>query len=255
VENDPSLIFLIGLGEKVMPEKTSNTKMKNRCPHCSEVVEVDTGMVGEMTTCPNEDCQKVFRISIPHGKAVQQDPDPQDTHSLTEDDNTARLVSDEELLLQVHPAFLRRRPLKSLVVFAMGIFGLYLLALWAGLPLGWASAELASENISEQWKLWIGGGLVILSLLIFFSWWLAALFTTMRVTNKRTTFRKGIISRETSEVLHEDVRNLQIDQNILERIFFIGDIALSSSGQDDLEIEAIAIPSPERIATTIRQYQ
>jgi uncharacterized membrane protein YdbT with pleckstrin-like domain len=75
------------------------------------------------------------------------------------------------------------------------------------------------------------------------------------VENKPTTFQEGIISRETSEVQHDDVRNLQIDQNILERLLGIGDIAISSSGQDDMEIQVKGIPSPDRLAKVIRKNQ
>jgi hypothetical protein len=238
-----------------MPEKTDNTQMKNRCPNCGEVVVVDTGMVGEMATCPNEECGKVFRVSIPDGKPVSQEQtDPERTHSIKEDDG-ANLVSDEELLYTVHPAFVRRRPLKSIVTFVVGIVGLYIMAVWGGMSLIEGSREFVTNSLSEEWMPWIGGILFLVALLFFLGWWISALFTTLKVTNKRTTYREGIIAKETSEVLHEDVRNLQIDQSVWERLLFIGDIALSSSGQDDLEIEAHAIPSPDRIAKVIRQYQ
>ena len=35
----------------------------------------------------------------------------------------------------------------------------------------------------------------------------------------------------------------------------IGNIAISSSGQDEMEIVAVGVPDPERIAKVVRKYQ
>jgi uncharacterized membrane protein YdbT with pleckstrin-like domain len=55
------------------------------------------------------------------------------------------------------------------------------------------------------------------------------------------------ICRNTSEVQHHDVFNIQIDQSLFERLLRIGEIGISSSGQDDLGIVASRFPSPESI--------
>jgi len=111
------------------------------------------------------------------------------------------------------------------------------------------------ESLPGELVMSLGGVLVVVSLLTFFWWWVVTVFTTVIVTTKRTVHRVGIIARDSSEVQHDDVRNLQIDQSILERILGIGDIAISSSGQDDMEIVAAGVPNPERIAKVIRKHQ
>jgi len=90
---------------------------------------------------------------------------------------------------------------------------------------------------------------------ILFFWWLSALGTTLKVTNRRTTLRYGLISKYTSEVRHEDVRNLQVSQSVFQRLFGVGRIAISSSGQAGLEIEVSGIRDPESIKTLINRFR
>ena len=59
----------------------------------------------------------------------------------------------------------------------------------------------------------------------------------------------------TNEVQHDDVRNIKSERNLLERLFNYGDIALSSSGQDDMEIVVHDVPDPDGIIEIIRQHQ
>jgi len=56
-------------------------------------------------------------------------------------------------------------------------------------------------------------------------------------------------------VRHDDVRNIQVNQNIYQRAVGTGDIAISSAGQDNLEIDVDSIPQPEELATTVRDLQ
>jgi len=76
------------------------------------------------------------------------------------------------------------------------------------------------------------------------------------VTDKRTILRKGILSKYTNEVFHSSVRNIEINQNIMQRIFRVGDISIaSSSGQPDLEIVVHGIPDPETVKQLINKYR
>jgi len=48
---------------------------------------------------------------------------------------------------------------------------------------------------------------------------------------------------------------MQVDQNAIQRILNVGSIAISSSGQDDLEIYVKGIPDPNDVADFIRKMQ
>ncbi len=113
----------------------------------------------------------------------------------------------EDIVYSAHPAMFRNKPIGFLIcVLLIPVFGL---------------------------------GLAML-----FFWWLNTLGTTLTVTNRRTILRKGLLSKSTTEVSHEDVRNLQLDQTFFQRVFRVGDIGISSAGQAGVEIVAEGMPSP-----------
>ncbi|WP_152052497.1 PH domain-containing protein [Tautonia marina] len=92
-----------------------------------------------------------------------------------------------------------------------------------------------------------------LGLLLLFVWWLNTLGTTLTVTDRRTILRKGLLSKYTNEVFHEDVRNVQVGQTFFQRIFRVGFIGISSAGQAGIEIGVNGIPSPNRVKEILDQ--
>ena len=96
----------------------------------------------------------------------------------------------------------------------------------------------------------VGVGLIILLI-----WWLNNLGTTLTVTSKRTILRRGILSKFTSEVYHKDVRNIQVSQRLLQRLFDVGTVGISSAGQSGIEIAAEGIPEPNRVKQIIDRYR
>lgn len=96
----------------------------------------------------------------------------------------------------------------------------------------------------------VGIGLVILAI-----WWLNVLGTTLTITDKRTVLRKGILSKHTNEVLHGNVRNIQLRQGPLQRLLKVGYLGISSAGQGGIEIEVSGIPDPEGVKGLIDAYR
>ena len=92
----------------------------------------------------------------------------------------------------------------------------------------------------------VGIGLVDL-----FVWWLRCLATSLVITDRRVTLRQGLLSKDTNDVLIADIRNVKVRQNLLQRIFGVGTVAVSTSGQSDMEIEVHGVPAPERIKAII----
>ncbi|OVE74494.1 hypothetical protein BVX94_00115 [bacterium B17] len=90
-----------------------------------------------------------------------------------------------------------------------------------------------------------------LGLLILLIWWLQCLGTTLTVTNKKTTLRKGILSKHTNDVHHSDVRNVQVSQGIIQRLFGVGSIGIACAGHSDVEIQVAGLPNPAKIKNII----
>ncbi len=227
-------------------ETVSSSGLEFRCPHCQSTVEVNERLLGTTIDCPNPDCGQPFIAKAPVAEpvvAAEDDPDHKADFQVDE-----LSEEDEEVLTTVHPSMWRQHPFR----FA----GLWLLFL-AGISLSIMAYLLGDPafglNLQAQGIL----GLVLLAGcgVLLLVWWVAVRFTTLIVTNKRTTYRQGIISRDVSEIRHQDVRNLQVDQNAFERILAVGDIGISSAGQEDIEIQARHFPHPNKIADTIRQLQ
>ena len=119
----------------------------------------------------------------------------------------------EMILYKDHPAMFRNRPVLFLVCCALIPFGI---------------------------------GIVVL-----LAWWLRCLATSLVITESRVTLRKGLLSKVTNDVLIADIRNVKVSQSFLQRIFGVGAVAVSTSGQSDMEIEVHGVPAPDRIKSII----
>jgi uncharacterized membrane protein YdbT with pleckstrin-like domain len=94
-----------------------------------------------------------------------------------------------------------------------------------------------------------------LGLIILIVWWLKCKGTTLIITDKRSTLRHGILSKHTTDVLHEHVRNVQVSQGMFQRMFGVGSIGISSSGQSGVEIEVDGVTDPEGIKALIEKHR
>ena len=96
---------------------------------------------------------------------------------------------------------------------------------------------------------------VIVGFVIFFVWWLRCKGTQLTVTSERTRLRKGILSKSVTEVWHQDVRNVQLNQTFFQRVLGVGSLGISSAGQSGLEISISGIPDPERVKDLIDRHR
>jgi hypothetical protein len=221
-----------------------------RCPHCDARVEVERRLVGEIVAC--EACGNPFRAEAPSAQPL--DPEragvEQDREGGTTPDD------DERVLQKIHPAMFRNRPLLYLFTVALLLTGMAGLMVHFAALGGSGGASLRRAGILQGPTLqWLSLALVACSGLYLVVWWVRTRFVTLTITTERSVYQRGLISRQTSEVRHEDVRNLQVDQNLVGRLLGVGSIAISSSGQDDLEIHIEGVPRPDRIAETVRTHQ
>lgn len=120
---------------------------------------------------------------------------------------------EEQVLYDAHPAMFRNRPVSFILCCILSLVGV--------------------------------------GLIIFLVWYLKSRATQLTVTNEQTTLRKGILSKQTNDVFHSNVRNIIVRQSFFQRMMGTGYVGISSSGQAGIEIEVNGIPDPERVKQII----
>lgn len=229
-----------------------------RCPHCRQAIEIDESLLNDVIQCPNTACGLPFHIEAPEATVVSTaqlaDESVIDLKSNPRDPEQNGIGdASENMLATIHPSMLRARPLKFLglaVLLAIGAAGL----------ITWS---FSARGLVVNEAIWLTSTpLLILSSLLavigggwLFVWWLQTRCVTLHITSVRSLLKRGMIARQTSEVRHSDVRNIQVDQNVYQRLVGVGDIAISSSGQDGLEITIAGVPHPDGVADRIRELQ
>jgi uncharacterized membrane protein YdbT with pleckstrin-like domain len=145
----------------------------------------------------------------------------------------------------VRPAMFRAHPFRGLLLLTLAGGGVALAA-WS-LP-----AAAAAQKVPG----WLGLVLLAAAALWLLKWYVGErLWLALHISNKRTLRREGIIRRHTSEVLHDHVRDVEIRQTFLQRVFNVGYLGISSSAQGGIEIEVRDIPAPYKVKALIDQYR
>ena len=206
--------------------------IKIACDKCELVFEVEPAEAGGKASCP--ECGDVNRVPA-KDPPVHAAADPATPHSER---------TPEQEICVVRPAMFRAHPLRGALLVLLLIAGVGL-AIWS------ASAETV-----PTWLAWPGLAMIAGAVGWWLMWYLTVhLWIKLRISNKRTIRRQGIIHRHTSEVLHDHVRNVEIKQSFVQRMFDVGYLGISSSGQDGIEIEILDIPDPYKVKALIDEYR
>jgi uncharacterized membrane protein YdbT with pleckstrin-like domain len=208
---------------------------------CREPMRVGPSLVGQQIDCPH--CHRAVRIEAPVAELVEDGTLDKRDHRTVK--RVSSPMDSEEVLKIVHPVMFRAHPVWFLLFSACVLLGIVIAvgSEWLAFPWG------------LMWGFVLGGATVLVGAVGLFLWWIKTRMLTLEITSKRTRSIRGLFAKSTSEVQHDDVRNIQIAQSSYGRLVGVGTLAVSSSGQDDLEIVAKGIPAPNEIAELIRDRQ
>ena len=219
------------------------------CDKCEKNLEVDDELAGKKVECPFcADINLVPSRQVARSataKAANKGPSGSGGQARSSGSPSDRATDmglppdsgPEQHVLTVHPAMLRARPIRGGLVWLMILSGITLAVFVPALG-------------------WIGGGLIASAgALWLLVWWVQTRTVALILTNKRTTLRRGLLSRQTREVLHDRVQDIQITQTFLQRIWNVGRLGVSSSGEAGIEIEAADLPDPVGIRQIIDAYR
>lgn len=148
----------------------------------------------------------------------------------------------EKQVMVLRPSLLRSRPFTAGFLLVLPIAGVIVLPVVfaVALPVALIAAGIVA---AVCW----------LSLVI---WWVKfSMARSLEITNKRTVQHVGLLSRSTTEVLHDHIRNIQIHQTFAQRVLGVGAIGISSAADAALEIEISGIPNPYEVRRVIDAYR
>ncbi len=214
---------------------TTHPQIEYQCPSCEAIISVSSEFVGDQVDCPN--CAIPFEANAPEADPMLELGHTGDSAEFSIDQPT----DDESVTVELHPAMFRRYPLMFSGLLIIGIAAVF--------------SAVYTLSVGRTTLFYATIPVILTVCGYFIYWYLNVLSIKLTVTNKRTTLRTGLIAKSTTEVQHDDIRNLQVDQSIGQRILGSGDLAISSSGQDDLEVCVKGIPNPNDVADLIRGMQ
>ena len=118
---------------------------------------------------------------------------------------------------------------------------------------------------SGKISLWSLAPLIIIGVLLLAAWGIGLIFflvafiryktTELAITNKRVIAKFGFISRKTIELNINKVESIQVNQDILGRIFDYGSLIISGAGNPQAPISGISNPMNFRRAFMETQDQ
>lgn len=149
---------------------------------------------------------------------------------------------EERVLLTIRPAMFRGKPI---------LFTAHAIAiLAAGVGVIWAAFFA-----SIMWLAILIGAVGLVVLLNLLYWRIKAWSIVLKVTNERTVEDRGFFSRVTSEVMHHNIRNVQITQSFWNRIWNVGKIQIASAGHEGYEITFHDVVDPYKVKSTIDEHR
>lgn len=83
--------------------------------------------------------------------------------------------------------------------------------------------------------------------------YLARRYTSWSLTSDRLIERRGLLASRRREMELADVRSIEVNRSLMQRIMGLGDVGIASAASADFMIRMLNIPDPERVAEILRQ--
>jgi membrane protein YdbS with pleckstrin-like domain len=77
--------------------------------------------------------------------------------------------------------------------------------------------------------------------------------TSWSLTSDRLIERRGLLAQRRREMELADVRSIEVDRRLMQRMLGLGNVAVASAASADFMIRLFDIPDPERVAEMLRQ--
>ncbi len=251
------------------------------CPECGNSMEVSANLTGKKGRCP--ECGTVFTVRESQEKADDPSLPPDNTSAIEPGDEKSSETKrcpfcGEEILARARKCkhcgeFLNERE---------GDAG--------GGPVGNHTSTGDAQKVNSQseklvWKghpshlcyivAYFFGGIYILGIitvllggiyilggitaplgLMIIVWaFLDQRYRIYTLTTKRVTMKNGILSRQTEEIMLDDIRNIVMKQGIIERLLGIGSVEIACAGTAAVEMKFRGVVDPDGLKSKIAQQR
>jgi membrane protein YdbS with pleckstrin-like domain len=99
----------------------------------------------------------------------------------------------------------------------------------------------------------IGVGLLVAAAVVLTLTSLARRYTSWSLTSDRLIERRGWLASHRREMELSDVRSIEVDRSLSQRMLGLGNVMIASAASADFMIRLWDVPDPERVAEILRQ--
>jgi len=78
-------------------------------------------------------------------------------------------------------------------------------------------------------------------------------YTSWSLTSDRLIERRGLLASHRREMELADVRSIEVDRSLSQRLLGIGNVMIASAASADFMVKLWDVPDPERVAELLRQ--
>lgn len=211
------------------------------CDKCDKPFEIEDDAAGEKVQCPY--CGDINRVPAPAEAPAKPVPVAWPVA------DKASEIGPEQTIAVIRQAMFRAHPFWYLLMVVVFIGGIVLAVI----------ASTSQQFVDRRWLSWVGIAMIAAGGLWWLIWWAAPhRWIKLTITNKRTIRQEGIVVRKTSEVLHNHIRNVKIEQSVMERLLGVGSISIDSAGGSEdqlIEIHMDHVPQPYKVKEIFDRYR
>lgn len=206
------------------------------CPHCHERNAGDESLYGQSVQCRK--CQATILVPSPLVSPELQ---------------TARLLPEPVAGAPVGPeAANQETDIFTLSPVARAFPGQLLL----GLLLMGGAVWLTIRAADFSWPPWVALVPLALGVLVLVRVWIRVKSSSYRLTTQRLLVRRGWGARHVNELELYRVKDVVMNQGILQRLLGYGTVTVLAEDETSPEVDLVAIASPMKVKEMIRtQYR
>jgi membrane protein YdbS with pleckstrin-like domain/DNA-directed RNA polymerase subunit RPC12/RpoP len=210
--------------------------IKFECPHCHEIIAGDESLYGQQVTC--QKCRAT--ILVP--------PRPASTAP-----QTARLIQEPAAAARIAPDSADQETDIFILSPAARAFPGHILlgVVCIGLGIG-----LAVRAHDFPWSPRVALVPIALGMLLLLVVWIRVKSCSYRLTTQRLFVRRGWLTKHVDELELYRVKDVVVDQGVLERVLGYGGVTVLAGDDTTPEVDLLRISSPTKVKEMIRtQYR